>query len=180
MTRRWTNQPNAFDIPFDTTVCNFTPASDNVQLAICEARNSAVGKLMPFYFFSTGNVSNKFMNFTNGSTTTASLPMVLPFSGDLIGSTFTNQDDDVDMDIEIYRNGIAPGNLMYTRFIRNKRTAWKTDINNTGYLQGDRVSMFFKKYTGGTGKTTAQNPVVQLLFAINPAQLGEGGRQFGD
>lgn len=180
MTRRWGHQPNAADIPYDPNVCSSPFTADNVQDAICEARLSATGKLMPFFFFSTGNVSNKWLNFTNGSTTSDTLPMVLQFGANLIGTTFSNQDNNVDMDIEIYRNGVLPANLMYTRLIRNKRTAWKTDISISGFNQGDRISVYFKKFTGGTGISTAQNPVVQLLFAVNPAQLGDGGQQNGD
>lgn len=178
MTRRWGHQPNAVDVPFDNATNGFT--ATDVQAAIEESRSSAVGKLIPFFFFSTGNVSNKFLNFTNGSTTTDTLPMVLPFGAQLVATTFSNQDNDVDTNVLIYRNGVLPGNLMYTRLIRNKRTAWKTNINVSGFLQGDRVSVYLEKFTGGTGLSTAQNPVVLLLFAVNPAQLGEGGRQNGD
>lgn len=178
MTRRWTNTPNALDVPFNNATNGFT--ATDVQAAIEEAQSSAVGKLFYVLFSATGNTSDKWLGYGNGTTSSASIPLVLPFAGNLIGATFSNNDNDVDGDYQVFRNGILDGNLMYTWQIRNKRTAWITNINVTGFGQGDRVSLFHKNVTSGTGDRTAQDPIVKLIFSINPASYSEGGQQNGD
>jgi len=180
MTRRWGQQSNAIDIPFDPSLCSPPFAATDVQYALCEARSSAVGKLMYVSFIANGNTADKFLGYQNASTTSDTLPFVMPFGGDFIGTTFSNQDNNVDIDMLIYKNGVTPSNLIYTRYIRNKRTAWKTNFLVSGIAQGDRISVYLKKYTGGTGDSTAQDPAVLLVFAINPGVFGEGGQQNGD
>ena len=164
--------------PFDNSTNGFI--STDVQSAIEESQGSAVGKLFYVLFQSTGNTSDKWLGYGNGTTSSSTIPLVLPFAGNLVGATFSNNDNNVDGDYQVFRNGILAGNLMYTWQIRNKRTAWITNISVTGFTQGDRVSLFHKNVTNGTGDRTAQDPIVMLIFAINPASYSTGGQQNGD
>ena len=134
------------------------------------------GKLIDFLFISSGNTSDKWLGIGNGSTASNTLPLIMPQECELTALTFSNQDDNVDMDIQVFING----SLHYTWEMRNKRTAWKTDISGAGTIaQGARVSLFMKKFTGGTDDQTAQDPVVAVFFVYTDDNDGEGGTQNG-
>ena len=133
------------------------------------------GKVIDFTFGSTGNVSNKWLNVAS-SVPSNEVPLIMPQDGNLLGITFANEDDDVDQDVEIYVNGV----LKFTWELRNKRWAWKTDINlGTPLLQGERVSVFMRRYNGGTGDPTSQNPIVEVFFNLTSNYANEGGGQTG-
>lgn len=167
----------ARSVPFDNSTNGFIATS--TQTAIEEAQISAAGKLFYSIFSSTGNTSDKFIGYGNGATTSNTVPLILPFAGNLVGATFSNQNNNVDADYQVFKNGVLAGNLTYTWQVRNNRSAWITNINVGGFLQGDRVSLYHKKFTG-TGGSTAQNPVLMLIFSINPAAYAVGGRTNGD
>lgn len=133
------------------------------------------GKLIDFFFVASGNTADKWLGVGNGSTASNLIPYILPWSANLVSLTFTNQDNNVDIDVLIYKNGI----LLYTWDIRNKRTAWKTNASLGSFSQGDRLSCFLKKYLGGTGDSTAQDPIVELTLVVDLANSGEGGTQYG-
>lgn len=134
------------------------------------------GKLADFLFSASGNTSDKWVGIGNGSTASNTLPLIIPQDAEISALTFSNQDDNVDIDIELYINGT----LDFTWEIRNKRTAWKTDlISMSGIVQGDRISCFLRKYTGGTGDTTAQDPVIEIFLVYTGDNEAEGGTQYG-
>ena len=136
---------------------------------------TASGKLVDFFFIATGNSANKWLGVGNGSTSSNTLPYVVPWDCSLINLTFSNQDDNVDTNIKIYKNGVHT----YTWNVRNKRTAWIANETLATFNQGDRVSCFLEKYTGGTGDSTAQDPIVEIILAVSTANIGEGGIQNG-
>lgn len=151
-------------------------ASKNVQEAIEESRNSAIGALLSFPFLTTGNVSNKWLGTFESSFTSDTVPLIVPQDSDLKGVTFTNKDDNIDIDCEVYKNGV----LVTTVEIRNKRYYWKAGITPAvSFSQGDRLSVFLKKVTEGTGDSTAQDPIIQILLKLVNEQPGEGGSQNG-
>lgn len=134
------------------------------------------GKLADFVFVSNGNTADKWLGIGNGSTASNTLPLILAQDCTLTAITFSNQDDNVDCDIEIYINGT----LDFTWEVRNKRTAWATDITGFGaYNQGDRLSMFMRRYSGGTGDDTAQDPAVEVFLVYTNDNTASGGTQYG-
>lgn len=163
----------AGSIPFDNDTNGFT--SDNVQDAIEEAQNSAVGALIPLQFEHTGNTSNKWLGYTNPAAPSNEIPFVAPQNIAIKGITFVNRDDNVDIDIEIYKNGT----LVHTENIRNKRWAYNVGISGPAGNQGDRWSIFLRKYDGGTGDQTAQDPIVVLYCKFTNEAAGSGGQQNG-
>ena len=173
MADRFHISPVADGIPFDNDTNGFT--ADNVQDAIEEVQSGATGKLMDFIFVANGNVGDKWLGFGNGSTSSDEIPLIVPQDGHILWATFSNTDDDVDTDIEFYKNGT----LLTTWLVRNKRTAWKTDFSSLAVSQGDRISCFLKKYTGGTGDSTAQDPIIELFIQVNGTLASEGGTQHG-
>lgn len=149
--------------------------SRNVQEAIEEARTSGIGSVIPFVFSSSGNTADKWLEYTSSSAPSNEVPLLVPQNADIKGFTFSNKDDDVDIDVEIYCNGT----LVYTWEVRNKRTYYETGISAGSLLQGDRLSVFFKRYSGGTGDDTAQTPILTVLIKFTAEAAGSGGTQHG-
>lgn len=166
--------PTADSIPFDNDTNGFT--ADNVQDAIEESENSAIGNLLEFPFVSSGNTANKWLGYSNSAAPSNEIPLILPQAAELKGITFSNRDNDVDIDVEIYKNGT----LVYTWEVRNKRWAYTVGVpGGPTFLQGDRVSCFLRKFTSGSGDSTAQDPIIELLIKITAEAAGDGGAQNG-
>ena len=174
-----TTIPEAEDIPFDNSTNGF--ASNNVQDAIEESKDVALnvrGKLLDFEFSTIGVTINRWANVNHPSQPSNISPYVSEWAGQGIAMSYSNKNDDTDIDIEYYVNGT----LEYTWTIRNKRTAWKAYINEGSPLfsiaQGDRVSIYCKKVTGGTGGNPA-NINGELISVITTMANGDGGTQTG-
>ena len=134
------------------------------------------GKLADFVFVASGNTADKWLGIGNGSTASNTLPLILAQDCDLTAITFSNQDDNVDIDVELYVNGV----LDFTWEVRNKRTAWKTDaVGLSTYSQGDRLSCFLRRYSSGTGDDTAQDPAIEVFIVYRNDNVAEGGTQYG-
>ena len=136
---------------------------------------SAVGSLIPYVFTTTGNTSDKWLGAYVPSTTSNTVPLMIPQAVDLKGVLFSNEDDDVDTDLEVYKNGV----LVHTELVRNKRTYYNVGISGVSFIQGNRISVFLKKFAGGTGDQTAQNPIVTLLVKTTGESSNSGGTQYG-
>ena len=162
----------------DLVELNPTVAGYSDVKAWIEAQNpigTAIGSLVPYIFATTGNTSNKWLGSYIPSTFSDEIPLLLMQPVLVKGVLFTNQDDDVDIDIEIYKNGT----LAYTQEVRNKRFYYNVGISGPAFGQGDRMSVFLKKYTGGSGDSTAQDPVVQVIVKVTAESAGSGGQQTG-
>lgn len=164
----------AIDSPFDNSTNGFTATDE--QAAIKEARDSGIGTVLPYPFLASGNTADKWLGTFEAQFSSNVTPLIVPQDSDLKGMLWMNQDDDVDIDVEVYRNAT----LVKTFEVRNKRMAWVVGISPAvSFNQGDRISVFLKKYTGGTGDQTAQNPVVQLLCKFTAEVGADSGIQTG-
>jgi hypothetical protein len=131
------------------------------------------GKLIDFVFGNVGNTQNKWLLFSSSSAPSDELPYVAPYDGELVGLTFANTNDNVGADFDIYVNG----SILYTWQVRNKRTAYKTNLpSGLTISQGERISIFAKKI-GGQG--TPSTPILEIIFQVQSAPIAEGGTQFG-
>ena len=91
-------------------------------------------------FEKNGKCKDKWLGF--GAAKSSDLvPFVLPMPIKLSALSFTNMVDNVDTDVEIYRNGTK----IYTWEIRDKRYAWKTQgMFTLTFDAGDRLGIFLK------------------------------------
>ena len=79
-------------------------------------------------------------------------------------------------DIEIYKNGVAPGDVIFTWQIRNKRTAFKLNgLSGVTYSAGDRILIFAKNF----GSNDPVDVTIQVFFDTTNNPVTEGGTQFG-
>jgi len=132
------------------------------------------GRVIDFAFGNVGNTQNKWLEFASSSAASNVDPYIAPFDGNLAALTFVNTKDGADVNIELYKNGV----IWFTWEIRDKRHAFKTDAMPEGILQGDRISVFARKITGGTNQNPF-TPIIEVIFQVSTAPIGEGGASSG-
>jgi hypothetical protein len=151
--------------------------SNNVQEAIEEARSAIEGKLsaLPTYL-NNGLTSNKWLKLDGSMGSSDILPAITSYDSKLAGITYVNTNDGSNVDIEFYKNGILPANLLFTWQIRNKRHAFKTNGLTAVLLsKGDRLSCFAKAVTG----TSARDVIVNVFIQSTNSLTDEGGGSTG-
>ena len=142
-------------------------------LSICDRDvMDAEGKLLQFGYFGTGTTKNKWLNVSHPSQPSDSTPHVVPWAGEIVGLSYGNENDNSDVDIEIYINGA----LAYTWDVRNKRTAWIVDSTGIASVsQGDRISMFLRD----AGNPDPKDPYGEVIVQVSTMPNGEGGTASG-
>lgn len=157
--------------PFDNSTNGFT--STDVQNAIEEAKNaSSFGSLaiLPV-FLNNGSTRNKWLSLYNAFNTSDTLPAIAPFTSEIFALTYTNATSGSNVDIEIYKNGAAGGNLIFTWQIRNKKNAYKTNMTPLALSPGDTISVFCRDVSSPYPNTV----VVTVGVRTTASTTGEGG-----
>ncbi len=171
MARRIETGQVATSTPFDNSGNGFV--ADNVQDAIEEAATGTVSsRTIEYSFFNSGaNIKNKWLDIEASNIPVNDTPAVVPFDAQLLGLTYSNSKDSSTIDIEIYKNGTAPGDKVFTWDINTARYAWKsTGLSGVTFSQGDVFFVFAK----GAGGTAPQRPVVKLTILATSTTPGEG------
>jgi hypothetical protein len=127
---------------------------------------------LTFTFYNNGATINKWLQFGASSSPSNQVPLIIPYDCILRGSTYSNETDSSDCDIEFYKNGT----LVTTWEINDKRTAFKTNYTTFSFSAGDRVSIFCRD-VAETPKPTS--PIVQVTFKVTSANESEGGTTTG-
>ncbi len=149
-------------------------AADNTKAAIIEAKNaggSGTGSEEEASFFGQGSVGNRWVSLGASSKTSDKVPYIVIHDRDLTGFSWSNDDSIVDVDIEVYKNGIDPGDKIATFNIVNKKTVAKTDITPISLLHGDRISIFIKR--NGSGANSATDPIIHLSVELKTKTSSE-------
>jgi hypothetical protein len=108
-TRRGSPSAVAQSVPFSAT--GFT--AKNVKDGIIEAKQNAEGfPRAGISLVMNGTVSNN--SWVTYSELTPNVPIVFPVKTQLKEISFANNTNNVQFDLEFYKNGIAGGNLIYT------------------------------------------------------------------
>jgi hypothetical protein len=153
---------------------NVTDNGTGVSVVTIGETGTVVGKPFQFSFQSIGIANNKWLTVGHPSVSSDDVPWVSPGNGVALAITFSNSNDDIGIDLEIYINGV----LTYTFDIRNKKTAWI--VENAGLFnvsQGDRVTVFAKN---APGQASPKNVAGSVIFSVTSILDGEGGTQFAD
>jgi hypothetical protein len=153
--------------------------SKNVQEAIEESKAAIEGKVSVLpTFLNNGLTKNKWLALDGAMSASDSLPAVTAFNSKLAATTYVNDRDNTDVDLEFYKNAV----LVFTWHIRNKRYAYKTDaLSGVSFSQGDRISCFARQVTdhnseGGDGTGVDPTSVIVLLNVQTINNItGEGG-----
>lgn len=118
-----------------------------------------------------GLTFNKWLSIgrTSASSTSDTVPAVIPFNSVLYSLTYINSTDDTGTDVEIYKNGV----LLFTWQIRNKRRAYKTDgLTTITFLAGDYIGIYMKDVSGSTKPS---DPLIYIHYSFTDGTFGEGG-----
>jgi len=158
---------------FDGDVAVLQSAPGEATITIGES-GTAIGKALEFEFSSTGLTINKWLSVGHPSVDSEDVPFVAEWAGKAIGFSFSNKNDNADIDLEFYVNAV----LQHTWEVRGKRTAF--NVLAAGFFtvaQGDRISVFARDVSGGIDPRDIAGEVVAL---INTMPDGEGGQENGD
>lgn len=147
------------DAPFSAT---------NAQEAIMAALSSPLGALFSIEFKNNGTASNTWLNIGEAPTTSDEVPFIVPFKSRLVGVTFSNERNNVDIDIRINISKYGEGNTnnrTIIKQIRNMRTFQFSDFNDSSsdlvFDAGDKIGVFM----ADQGQNP-NDPVVHLYFKV--------------
>ena len=127
----------AKSVPFDNSSNDFT--STDVQSAIEEAKLTATGKIrFTLSFAMNGVVSNG--NWITISELIPAHLYILTVNCKMKGISWSNQNANVDFDIEFYKNGTNASNLFRTYQVRNLTYSYENNWNDL-FSAGDYIRM---------------------------------------
>lgn len=145
--------PEAIDVPFDNSGNGFT--SDNVQDAIEESALFQGGKRrFPVTLLSNGTQSNN--EWITYSELLPDVVVLFPIDCVLKELTWANRRDDVDFDLEFYKNGTNTANRFWTYEIRNGDEFGYTTGLNFSFSAGDWIRIKYRD----RGKNTSDMALV--------------------
>lgn len=132
MSRRDDNTQVAASVPFDTSNNDFPPEIDDTQAAIEYAKQNAEGfPRAGISLVMNGTMSDG--DWVTYSNLTPNRKIIFPVETKLNELTWDNDSTNVSFDLEIYKNGTAPANLVYTYEVRN-------NLDGFDYLQNIDLS----------------------------------------
>jgi len=122
-----------------------------------------------------GGTRNSWMFFADSNATPPSgpessgtvAPAVFPFSATATSLTFSNREDNADIDVEFYKNGT----FLFTWSVTNSHTAFKTSALSTlSFVAGDRLGIFLTDTGVNANKIT-----VIITYEVTSSVLTDGG-----
>ena len=143
-----------------------------VQEAIEESKANIEGKTTALpSFMNNGITKNKWLALDRSMSSSNELPAIIAYDSTIASIVFINKNDDSDVDIELYKNGI----LDFTWELRNKRWAYKTNgLTSINLVAGDKLSCFAREVTGGTG-VDPTSVILDVVLRSTSSITGEGG-----
>lgn len=118
-----------------------------------------LGRIVPVWFVSSGNATNKWLNFTTGAISSNNTRYISAYFSELFAFSYSNSNDNSDADIELYKNGDTITELVKTIPVRNARAAWDNDLTPTLFGAGDQLSCFIRDQG-----TNSSNVVIAFWF----------------
>lgn len=116
-------------------------------------------------FEKNGWCRNKWLGFGIGKPSNVT-PYVIPCPMNVTALTFVNNNNSVETDVEVYKNGVK----IYTWEVRDSRWAWKTQgTRELIFEPGDRIGVFLRDRG-----TDPRNCIVTLHYTTWNHIVGEG------
>jgi len=138
---------------------------------------SLPGKTYQISYGNSGVTTNKWLEVGHGNPSNQS-PHVIPFSSQLIAVTFSNKNDGVDCDVEIYiapeGGGVSPKYNVLTWALRDVRLGRRTDVVASGieFDPGDKIAIYVRD-KGDSPQDTVVNVYLQIDVANEEAPITE-------
>lgn len=134
-------------------------------------KNINTGSLFHLIFTENGSAKNKWLENNANSLTSNETPGVIPFACELVAITYSNEENDSDTNIKIYKANVNNGNNssnVYEWQIRNARTAYKNNIENISFDAGDKIGIYLQD-----AGSDVHDVVIILYFRIISEGIGE-------
>ena len=126
-----------------------------------------------FTFFDNETASNKWYNFASARIVSNMTRAIFPFSSVLTAVTFTNEEPDSDIDIELYKNGITISERVAIFPVRDSQCAWWTsNLDGYSFDPGDKLAVYAR--SAGGGSTKPQATVITITFRVTDDVPGDG------
>ena len=99
-------------------------------------------KLISLTFSRTGNPLNNTWLRNGVNTNTNQVPSIIPFNCKLVSLVFSNRNDEADLNIEFYKNGLSSADEEFVWELRNAQNAHISNFpQEFTYQQGDRIAV---------------------------------------
>ena len=137
----------------------------NVQDAIVEAKQNAEGFPRPGIPLVQNGTSGD-GDFISYSNLTPDTDIVFPVNTKLNELTIANTSTSVEFDLDIYKNGVAPGDLIKTVSVStgtSRSQAFDLNVDNLTFVVGDYVKLVYRDQG-----TNARDLVVVLWISRIP------------
>lgn len=133
---------------------------------------SAEGKEAGYQFFNNGaNIKDKWLDHEGSNIPCDGVPGVVATTSKMRQITYTNDRKNSRIFIDIYKNGMLPGNLLFSWDISGCQYAWKTNgLDSVTFMAGDSIRVFARD-NGGVSPSKA---VVKITLVNLDNVLGEG------
>ena len=151
---------------------NLAQAHDSSTLMLETFSQSVLfeGVTWAYQFFVEGNNNNKWAEIGD-NVITNECPAIVPSACKLIGIMYSNKNTGVDLDVEVYKNGTALANRVYTLQVRNQARRWVINFSGiVNFAALDRISVFTRDQ-GDDGDDCH----IALLFRSTSFQNYDGG-----
>jgi len=153
---------------FQTT----NPADGRTDLNI-QLSGSAEGKEQTYQFFNNGaNIKDKWLDHEGSNIPCDDTPGVIGANSKMRQITYSNARNNSNIGILVYRNGMTPGDLIFTWEIDSKQVAWKTNgLDSNTFSIGDTIRVYAEDRSG----TSPTKAVVKITLVNTDNVVGEGG-----
>lgn len=145
---------------------------------ITETTGGGTDTLISLEFFRDSDSSDYWMSRGDNSTRSNQVPFVSPWDLELVGLAFSNEEDNVDVDVELYSvnegDGSSPKVLEFTWSLVDVRVARKTNFSGSVIIEaGDKLGIFLKD----TGKNPDE-PVLNTFWKIISTATSESSENY--
>jgi len=146
----------------DTIILNHVPVIKDY---------STVGQVYKTVFGSWGRITRPKWLVHNGvwGIASNSMPHVVLWDTKIVGMSFVNKKETVDIDIDIYisnrGDGITTKTKIYTWQVRDTRTSINNSLPDIYLESGDKIALFVSSPTVGAAKQ-AQYPSIEMFLQV--------------
>jgi len=120
-----------------------------------------VGAIQKFSFGSDANAGDKWLSHEFENVSGFDVPAIVGYESELRSVYFNNKNSNIDVDIEVYKNGITAGDKVYTLEVRNSKWRVVSGLPVISFSPGDKIRVYIKKISG-----TANDVISQIELKI--------------
>lgn len=138
----------------------------------------AYGSIITLEWFINGDCGNRWYDHADAGSASNTSPFMTPWDLELVGLSYTNENANVDADIEIYSVNLgdasSPKTLEFLWDLNDVRVATKTDFSTPVIVEaGDKVAIYNKDKGGN-----ANDPVLHTFWKIVTATSAESKENY--